>query len=64
MDPTNNNSAEFASLNPRHVMGLTEEEIREAKERAERDPDQNEEEELQREQDRHTFIWGTSIRRR
>ena len=61
MDPTNNNSAEFASLNPRHVMGLTEEEIREAKERAERDPDQNEEEELQREQDRHTFIWGTSI---
>ena len=56
MDPTNNNSAEFASLNPRHVMGLTEEEIREAKERAERDPDQNEEEELQRAGQAHVYL--------
>ena len=42
-------------------MGLTEEEIQDAKARAVRDPDQNAAEDLQREQDRQTFIWGTAI---
>ena len=61
MDPANNNNNAFASLNPRPFMGLTEEEIQDAKARAERDPDQNAAEDLQREQDRQTFIWGTAI---
>jgi len=57
----NNTNSAFASLNPRPFAGLTEEEIQEAKAAAERDPDQNAEEDLQREQDRQTFIWGTTI---